>query len=384
MKSFEVFAPEGEVFLDRATGARVRRLTNWRGHSNHPYFTDNGWFAGDSRMLFISDRGNARNIFSIHIESGEIHRLTDFAAVESVPAERDDIYCSMHINQKRGEVYFKRGGGVFALDLESLETRQIFAIPEGFRFHGTRPLACGNYIVGVLSEDISRRVAQNLSAGYVGMRETFEARHEHKILRINVDSGQADAIWQENAWLGHINPSPTRPDLLTFCHEGPWDLVDNRIWLLDLTTGKAAKIRPRKEPGEQIGHEYWFADGEHIGYQCHDPKSEDNSGNSWFGYVKYDGSGEIEADCKYPRNTPDHLHSNDDKIFVSDTGKSINIFRQENGKFIGPRPICMHDGSFFWGAHHPHPRLSPDGRHVIFNSTAAGYCNIYMVEIMGG
>jgi Tol biopolymer transport system component len=41
----------------------------------------------------------------------------------------------------------------------------------------------------------------------------------------------------------------------------------------------------------------------------------------------------------------------------------------------------MHDGSFDWGGHHPHPRLTADGKNVIYNSTAAGYCNIYIVNL---
>jgi oligogalacturonide lyase len=103
---------------------------------------------------------------------------------------------------------------------------------------------------------------------------------------------------------------------------------------------------------------------------------------TWFGYVKHDGTGETESvNCKHPRNTPDHIHSLDDTIFCSDTGKSINIFKNTNGIFDGPRTLCMHDGTFFWGSHHPHPRITPDKKHVVYNSSSLGYCNIFMAEI---
>ncbi|HUS57034.1 MAG TPA: oligogalacturonate lyase family protein [Planctomycetota bacterium] len=52
---------------------------------------------------------------------------------------------------------------------------------------------------------------------------------------------------------------------MAFCHEGPWQRVDNRIWGLDIETRRAWKIRPTA-PGECVGHEYWMSDGEHIGY----------------------------------------------------------------------------------------------------------------------
>ena len=383
MKPYETFASESKITVDRTTGVKVRQLTGWRGHSVHPYFTDEGWYADGKKMLFMSDRNNARNIYSIEIESGEISRLTDFPAVMPLPGDREDVHCSLDINKKRSEVYYRFGKEVFALNILTLETRLIYTIPEGFNFGGARPLACGDYIVSSLNEDLSKKVAANLSAGYVGMQDVFEAEQLCQIVRVHVETGEADIIWKEGCWVGHINPSPTQPHLITFCHEGPWHLVDNRIWVLDVNTGKATKIRERKQPGELIGHEYWFNDGVHIGYQCHSPQvgGDNERGVSWFGYVKYDGTGEVEADCAYPRNTPDHVHSIDDKIFCSDTGKAINIFRNNGGKFDGPRTLCMHDGSFFWGGHHPHPRITPDGKHVVFNSNKLGYCNIFMAEI---
>lgn len=30
---------------------------------------------------------------------------------------------------------------------------------------------------------------------------------------------------------------------------------------------------------------------------------------------------------------------------------------------------------------HPHPRISPDGRYVIFTSDRSGYCNLYKVNL---
>ena len=375
MKPFEVFASESAVHTCRASGIKVRRLTNWKGHSIHPYFTENGWYDNNTKMLLMSDRHNARNIFSIEISSGEISRLTDFK-----PGEHVEIHSSLGINAKRNEIYYKLGTKLFALSLDTLESRFIYAPPEGYKMGGVNPLACGNFIVAALGEDLSAKVYTNTSAGYVGMYETFQAKPDGRIIRINLDTNEADELWREQCWVGHVNPSPTQPHLLTFCHEGPWHLVDHRIWLLDLNTGKAVKIRERKAQGELIGHEYWFEDGLHIGYQCHTPTGE--TPITWFGYVKHDGTGEVEVtECKHPRNTPDHIHSLDDSIFCSDTGRSINIFKKKGDKYDGPRALCMHDSSFFWGGHHPHPRITPDKKHVVYNSTNLGYCNVFMAEL---
>ena len=373
MKPYAIYPPERTSFQDRISGVTVWRLTAYRGHSEHPYFTDDGWYDKDRRMLFVSDRNNARNLFGIEIESGEISRLTD------MPPGKESLRCPMQVNRVRNETYYQYNGCVYAINLSTLETRPIYIIPKGFNFGGARPTGDGNYVVAGLSEDLSSAIKSNLTAGYIGFREIFEAKPDCRIVRICLEDNTVDEIWQEKCWVGHVNPSPVKGNLLTFCHEGPWELVDHRIWMLDLDTGNAVKFRERRAEGEMIGHEYWFAGGEHVGYQVHRPL-EDGRSASYFGFARHDGTEETEAPAvRVPG--PDHIHSADFSFVVSDTGKSIKGYKYNGKTFDGPRIIAMHDGSFDWGAHHPHPGVTRDGKTVVYNSTAGGYCDIYMTAI---
>jgi oligogalacturonide lyase len=247
-------------------------------------------------------------------------------------------------------------------------------IPNGFHFGGARPTGDGKHVVAALSEDLSDRIASNLGAGYIGFKEIFAAKPDCRIIRINLADNTVEEVRRENRWITHVNPSPALGNIITFCHEGPWELVDHRIWALDLNTGKASKFCERREEGEQIGHEYWLADGQRIGYQAH------RKDGSYFGFAKYDGTDRIEAKAvRVPG--PDHIHSVGMDFIVSDTGKSIKGYKLRHGSFDGPRVLAMHDGSFDWGGHHPHPTVTRDGKYVVYNSTANGYCNIYMTEI---
>jgi oligogalacturonide lyase len=384
MKPYKIYPAERRVFQDRTSGVTVHQLTNHKGHSEHPYFTDDGWYDNDRRMLFVSDRDNVRNLYSIEIESGEISRLTD------MPANGSDLRCPMHVNHLYNETYYQYKGCVYAINLETLETRPLYIVPKGFNFGGARPTGDGKYVVAGLSEDLSATIKANLAAAYVGFQDIFKARPDCRIVRINVLDNTVEEVWQEKCWVGHVNPSLTLGNIITFCHEGPWNMVDHRIWVLDLDTGKAVKFRERRVEEEMVGHEYWFADGLHIGYQVHAPSGEATkagntgtragSSHSYFGFAKYDGTGEIEAPAvRVPG--PDHVHSITFDFVVSDTGKSIKGYKYNGKSFDGPRIIAMHDGSFDWGAHHPHPSVTRDGKNVVYNSTAAGYCNIYMTAI---
>ena len=45
-----------------------------------------------------------------------------------------------------------------------------------------------------------------------------------------------------------------------FCHEGPWNLVQQRIWILDIAAGDAIPCY-RQQQDDSIGHEFWTRDG---------------------------------------------------------------------------------------------------------------------------
>ncbi len=163
-----------------------------------------------------------------------------------------------------------------------------------------------------------------------------------------------------------------RDNLLTFCHEGPWDRVDCRIWGLEPTTGKTWKIRPTSE-GERVGHEYWYADGIRIGY--HGGRVGERP---ILGRTRYDDTDRFEAD--FPGQTG-HIFSHDENVIVGDGDGVIRTWKWENTRYVGPRVLCRHDSSMHIQQAHPHPRISPDGKNVVFTSDLEGYCNVYMAPL---
>lgn len=355
-------------YLDRASGVEVTQLTRYRGHSHHFYFTNSGWYAGGKKLLFASDRRNRSNLYSVELETGEIEQLTD---LEPVPPPRELEFVRASTNPVRDEAYFFYDLKLVALDLSSKKLRTLYELEPGWSVSMTNASADGAHVYFGIWE-LADKFEVDLLRGYIGFEETWAANPLSRIVRVATDGSGGEVVFEETCWIGHVNTSPTQSGLLTFCHEGPWDKVDNRIWGLDTETGKAWKIR-ETEPGEMVGHEYWYADGVHVGYHGF------VGGAAVLGRVRFDDTGRLEH--AFPGETG-HIFSHDEKLVVGDGGGVIRLWRWDSERYGLPRVLCCHDSSSHIQQTHPHPRISPDGRYVVFTSDRSGYGNVYTVPLV--
>ncbi len=363
---------EAREITDRPTGRRLRQLTDYKGHSHHFYFTNPGWFDGGCRMYIGSDRANRANLFAIERATGALSQLTDLAP----EPEFDRIgFIRAAVNPISGEACFFYGRQVLAVDGLTGKQRVLAEIEPGWVSSMLNVTADGRYLLTGMWEDLSDRIDTDLLHGYVGFEETWEAMPLSRILRIPTDgSGTIETVFEERYWVGHVNTSPVHAHLLTYCHEGPWHKVDQRIWGLDLNTGQNWKIRATTEPGEAVGHEYWLADGETLGFHGH----RDSLNSAFLGCVRYDDTALVET--PFSRHTG-HIHSNDRELIVGDGGGVIKLWRRTADGYEGPRLLCEHRSSSHIQHVHPHPRFTPDGTHIVFTSDRSGYGQVYEIEV---
>lgn len=370
----KTFPSESKTYTDRVTGVTVRQLTDYAAHSYHLYFTNPGWWDNGRRLLFGSDRGNASNLFSMELSNGRITQITD-----NPPGYRGSFQ-NAYLNPTRDEAFHIADGTVRAIDLHTGRIRTLFTIPDGWGAGNESCTADGKYVVCSLKQKVDIGPV-DLGAGYVGFREMFEAHPLCRVIRIRTDreNGDYEVLHEERNWIGHVNASSTQPNLLTFCHEGPWHLVDQRIWGLDMDTKKVWKIRPQV-PGEIVGHEYWMTDGKRIGY--HGIGTDEVA---FYGSCLHDGSDVVEI--PYPHDS-NHFHSNTPEFVVADGPQKdltphvlLSRFDRETRTFDGPRVLCIHRGSRHIQHLHVHPRFSPDGKQVLYTSDPRGYGNLYLVDL---
>lgn len=355
------YASEKSTYADRDTGAQITRLTGWRANSNHLYFTNNSFFDGGKRIVLESDRGNAHNLFSLDLSSGEIEQLTDLPAL---PYPHNYSLLEGFVSAARAQCCFFAGSTLYCLDIHTRDLRPIFETPAGFRHHIVSISADGQYAYTSIYQNTAGR----------SLKDICLAHPLSRILRVALDGSRIETVWEEHEFIAHVNASPADPDWLTFCHEGPWDVVDHRLFSLHLPTGTVRKLHPCK-PGEVIGHEYWYADGRRIGYHG------STDGAFQLGVIAADGSS--DTSCAFPFHTG-HIFSFDERLIVGDgdrEGRYIRLWTKNADGYGAPRALCLHNCSFKRQRAHVHPRLTPDGRSVLYTSDETGYEQVYLARI---
>ena len=212
--------------------------------------------------------------------------------------------------------------------------------------------------------------------------------------------GEMKILFHSTDWIGHMLFSPTDPDLIMYCHEGPWQKVD-RIWMIHTDGSHNELIHKRMMLMEIAGHEFWGLDGKTIWYDWQPPKGED------FFLASYDLTTHRRVAYHMQRNEWS-IHFNltqDLDLFTGDGGDSGQVAKAPDGEWIelfrpemiGHTEGALNSPDFFQpGVFHsehlvnmawqnyrgePNVRFSPDKKLVFFTSNMFGPSFLFAVEV---
>ncbi len=381
--------PKGQIFddqpfqyKDKYSDCIITKLTDYFGHSNHLYFTDPCWFNDGQSLVFTSDRGNQSNLFRYDLNTNRVMQLTDLQG-ESIENERVfDHRPAGAYSKVNGKHYYWWQNALYELNVDTCQERLIYQAPPD-KVLGIHAItsADGKYICNAMRQHYPDPEPE-IDYPYSRFPRLFPLKPLTQIIRVEVATGKMEVIHEDQRFITHVNLSPTQPDILTFCHEGPWDKVEQRIWGVNIQTGESWKICPQDDGRFALGHEYWFNDGEHVGYHG---RPRNGEGDHVFGYLKWDNSNHREV--RFPFHST-HFHSLDQNLIVGDgtpAGRGANqpfiqLFKWDGMQYIGPKILAVHRCTFNHQHSHCHPRFSPDGKKVLYTSDLTGYANMYMVE----
>ena len=378
-----------DEWIDQSTGHKIIRLTRMEG-SNYSFYFHNNPFIGNKMVFYntspqkqeeqaakveisnISAKG--RQIYWVDLKTLKIEQLSNHKT-----AMGGEI-----VSAKTKEVFFQVKDSVFSVNVDTKKETLVYVFPDDFKGSITAVNADGTLLGGAKSSDEEKELFKKYPNKSSYFNIIYEAKLPRTLFTINTKTKQLDKVHSDTAWLNHVQFSATDPNLLMFCHEGPWHKV-NRIWTIDVKTKKITQIHKRIMDMEIAGHEWSSADGKIIWYDLQQPRS-----TTFFIEGHNVKTGEK---TKYELQRDEwsiHFNSTkDDKLFWGDGGDPGQVARAKDGmwvylftpsgdKFISEKLVNMKNHKY---SLEPNVHFSPDEKWVIFRANFEGETNVYAVEI---
>ncbi len=409
-------------WIDKDTGHRVIKLTRRDGANrsfyfhNHPFIGDEMLFVGSDVAQASTDmlagngtQGIIKQMYAVNLKTLKIRQVTHEAQGVST-----EIVCPA-----TREIFFQRQDSVFACAFDDGAVRFIAKLPAG-RTGRIVTINCdGTRLAGTFNNPEEARITREHPKKSEFFSLIFEAKLEKTIFTIDTKTGKFTNVWTDNAWLNHLQFSPTDPNRLLFCHEGHWHKVD-RIWNIDIRTRQELDLaglseKPEHKPvlmhkrtvyREIAGHEWFGADGRYIYFDLQKPR----------GTTFYVGKVDVETlhEEIYPLLRDEwavHYTTSWDETFLAgDGGSKTSVAHSNKDQWIhrynyptthnslgGTIPtaedsihtiVCdtLKTEKLVNMKNHnynlePNVHFSPDNKWVIFRANFEGFDNVYAVEL---
>ena len=345
------FPSETRKYKDPDTGREVWQITNSPYASSNLYFTAQSFVKENAGLVFMSTRPSKTELYFAELKTGRFRQLT-----ESETGAYHACVCP-----NANTVAYLDNGGVWMLDLKTLEQRKIFTIPKDHR-------------PDLLSIDDSGKCVAFAYCIPLEKPLGRDQTHHSTIVRIRTDGSGFQKVHEEDYWISHVLIDPTDSGTILFCHEGSWEVVAQRLWIVQADGSGLRKIRVEEDPEIAIGHEHWTEFGNAVGYHGAYKR------RAFLGRVNKDGSNVREYTMTAPAG---HTTATEDGRLVLGDGTVdfpyIALFHLKGSVAVAD-PLCQ-SGRVNRVGVHAHANFSSDGRYVVFASERGGGSNVYVVPV---
>lgn len=371
---------------DPYTGCTVIRLTQPDHTSHHMYFYNRMVTSDSSRLLYCAEVDGRRNLYLMDLATGDGVQLTEGDGL-------DDYGAMISADDK--SIYYQQDRKVWQLDLATLQRTCLYSAPEGWD--------CGNWGMSddnryLVMTETRRDTLPDLAGkkGWEFFPLTCAAKPLCHIVYVDTQTGKQHIVVEDRCWFGHAQLRPGDPDTIMFCHEGPYDMIDARLWLIQSDGSNYRCARPQPKD-VIITHEFWMPSGDKMAYVYR--KADDGSTETirmmrpetleeelfmpclpYAHFICDHQRRWFVGDCQ-GQETPIHLQTGKDKS-QEVRNDFIYLVDIANKKEI---PLCYH-GTSWTTIHgtpqdaHPHPCFTPDGTGVVFTSDKEGKPCVYLAK----
>ena len=389
------WSSEFRTYSDEKTGRKITQLTS-TGNNVHFYFTENSFIRGDNAIYFLSDRASGEDkaphedptyhLFHLDLSTGVITQVADDALHSSGSATKTP----------EGDLvaYTTQDNRVCVLNTVTGERSMPYPGDPRFEISGVPSIASNHKYVAFCRNEITDSYIHHRGANYAGFKERFYRIKDGRVTLAYLDGSNWFDVFKDTHQLGHFQFAPDDPTLGTFCHEGPWNLVNQRIWYMDFINREAAPCY-RQDEDDAIGHEFWTQDG----YMFFDNRGPGHDGtitssrtqavatevqvneNTMIPFVGLmDKRGNLVKKIDMPFYC-NHYHANpDNTLLVGDDVDDLVLIDISGEKAI-LTTLCNHKTSWHTQSSHCHPTWDWDGSRILYASDHGGKVQLYLLEL---
>jgi len=394
-------------WIDPDTGHRVVQLSR-EPNSESLYFNLNPFTPDGKKMVVTSPSG----VSLIDLQTHDVEKIVD-----------GRLHIIM-VGHKTGRIYYtalKVENGainrwVCSIDPNTKVVREILKLSRGQNIdtvNADETLLAGtityrnDWATNAFFDGGPNRLNNPASANErrgtkgIMMEERLAKHYPMELFFYNMTTGKTKTCNRCTDWLNHLQFSPTDPNLLMFCHEGPWHKVD-RIWTIRTDGSGLTLIHHRTMIMEIAGHEFFSADGKTIWYDLQTPRGEDfwvagynvtNHARTWYHLQRNEWSVHFNIS---PDNQLFSGDGGDDRMVAhAPDGKWLYLFHPalitdrsdgntetkgliQTGVFESEKLVNMSKHDY---ALEPNAMFSPDMKWLIFRSNMSGVNQAYAVEL---
>lgn len=250
-------------WIDAATGHRIIRLSPDSGGTSL-YFHQRAYTPeGDKLIIHTAEGLTTVNLKTLGVSPPQREVVA--------PGAR-----AIATAWRTREAYVRRGDAIVAVHLDTKAVREVLKLPPQVLRGGAFALNCDEtLLVGIAPDPDGKTIPRTPPPNGLGgtLEAQWAAGTPKMLYTVNLKTGEMKVVHKENDWTNHLQCSPTDPQQILFCHEGPWHFND-RTWTVRADDGKPARLLHERTMNMEIeGHEFFGQDGKTVWYDLQTPQS---------------------------------------------------------------------------------------------------------------
>ena len=246
---------------DSETSHEVIRMTPPHIICHRNYFYQKCFTRDGSKLIFGGAFEGHWNYYLLDIAAQQATQLTDGAG--------DNTFGGFLSDDDQSLWYVKDTRQLRRVDLTTLEEHVVYEVDDQWVAYGT--WVANSDCTQLVGIEIKKSDWQPLT-DWSKFRAFYFTNPECRLINIDLKTGEQRTILQEKRWLGHPIYRPFDDNTVAFCHEGPRDAIDARMWLIN-NDGSNVRCVRQQQPGESFTHEFWVPDGSALYYVAHQENS---------------------------------------------------------------------------------------------------------------